>query len=1037
MQIKLQEVKDCPGRLIDTAGRPIVQAKIRPVSWMYTRRGENFHQELIFLHEQLSDELTAETADDGSFNLHNVPVIGRISVKVLAKGFGEPLVIWNVEKPVVVQLGRAGNIRGSITCLQDPDAAADIKLALNAKIEPQTAMDADMFISYLTGGVTQQDGGFQFADVPPGQYEVIPQLPETSPYFCESGGPIAVKSDETAAVSLALKPAVKLQGKVVDQETGEGVAGVHVSLYFNDARDAGGRSNSATTDQAGAFTIYTRQGKAIVNFWQIPDQYLNPSDPRQQRTVDLKEDTVMDPIRLTRASGLEGIVVDTAGNPVADAEIRFMDPQGMLSPHEIIRSDAAGKFTLKKITPKQPIVIRARAKNAVADPVNVVPAELKEPVRVVVDDKKSFTMRGIVADEGGKPLPQIAVGLISHWSTGSGGISFQSETCKTDDAGKFAFIGLLPGDQYEIRIKAQGFEQYGTRQIDATPGGVRDFGKIALVGAGGAVEGSVQDSAGKPVAYARVFNTGDGPEPVETRSDDAGRFRLQGFRSGPVFVLAEKEGYRFAGLRTNAGASGAVVKMLRSDEPLPQRPAPSAASISEDELKSARLLVEKFLAEGTDVQKQWARRTMPKIERLQSGKAPDDTKIKSPNPSDINSLKKVAEEDLEEAFSLIAKQGSRSYISLIQLAKHFAASDPEKAMRSAEEAVVRARSLDQPERTAALARTGALVMLLGKTQAGQKLVDEAAEMAGKMQPSERNYYVFSTVAGALAPSDLSRAKGLMDKISDKNRRDYYVAEVAGSLDNIEQAESLLKDIEPFYAQRARMELAYRIAAKRPAEAVRLVENTPTQRGNEEDTKAKAYGWLATAIAPGDPVLAHSLIDRAFAIYRKPADRFSGGRGGRAAQAAVLAVEADQIAYPDMQSVVYRVLATRSTTKDAWSPAAVNESSMMMALYLALIDPPTARQILQSLEPTSETIGSGYSGVLRIEWFKAWGLVDPQHAAELLQRKLATAQEKRAKQDAENAVYETVELWLTPPGERLNNISMRYRDMLSPREELYN
>jgi len=98
-----------------------------------------------------------------------------------------------------------------------------------------------------------------------------------------------------------------------------------------------------------------------------------------------------------------------------------------------------------------------------------------------------------------------------------------------------------------------------------------------LVGTGGAVEGMAVASAGQPMADVRVFNSGDAPEAVSIRTGPAGRFRLEGRRSGPVYVFAEKADCRFTGLRTTSGATGVAIKLLRKDEPLPvsaQRPEP-------------------------------------------------------------------------------------------------------------------------------------------------------------------------------------------------------------------------------------------------------------------------------------------------------------------------------------------------------------------------------------------------------------------------------------------------------------------------------
>ena len=51
------------------------------------------------------------------------------------------------------------------------------------------------------------------------------------------------------------------------------------------------------------------------------------------------------------------------------------------------------------------------------------------------------------------------------------------------------------------------------------------------------------------------------------RPDAAGKFRLKGFRKGTVYVVAERDGYRFAGLKTTSGAADAVVKIVRQEIP--------------------------------------------------------------------------------------------------------------------------------------------------------------------------------------------------------------------------------------------------------------------------------------------------------------------------------------------------------------------------------------------------------------------------------------------------------------------------------------
>ena len=659
-----------------------------------------------------------------------------------------------------------------------------------------------------------------------------------------------------------------------------------------------------------------------------------------------------------------------------------------------IRSDASGKFVLKGILPKQRLSLRARTKTAAAEPVNAVVGKLKGPIRLVLNEKTAFTLRGTVVDDAGKPVPQADVALTINLWFGNFGIGFRGDSCTTDAEGKFAIGGLWAGDKYDIQVSAAGFSKCGSRRVEGTAGGDCDLGKIVMLGTRGTVEGVAVDSTGKPLADVRVFNSGDGAERLETRTDAAGKFRLQGFRRGSVWVFAEKDGYRFTGLQSMAGASNAVLKMLRSNEPPRPRPAPVAANRQEQQ-KSARKLLELLSTVNEDYVKKQALAKLAKMDLEQAGKGDKrQTAAKSDRPKGID-INKVAEEDVEEALSMVPQDPNQAYRALEALAKHFAKSDSAKALKFTAEAILRVRSMPDPNRTLALAELGVLASRLGSKEVGEKLVREAADTAAKWPSTDQREWQMAALAKTIAPIDLALALRISEKIR-KERRGNCLANIVVGLDDLAKAETVLKDLEPWYAGRARTQLAYRIAATRPAEAIRLVESIPANGGNEELTKAAAFGWLATVIAPKNSALAQSLIDRAYAIYLHPSDQSRDVFGGRAAQPALLAYQANTIGYPDMESAICRVLAMRPTTKDAWSPAAVNESSVMMAMFLALVDRPLAKQMLQAIEPASASLGSGGSGVGSRDWLRAWALVDPPHAVELFPARIGRRQGSKCK-----------------------------------------
>jgi protocatechuate 3,4-dioxygenase beta subunit len=1030
----LQDVKDCQGRLTDSAGQPIAGAKIRPTTWSCDWNREEQVQYIVFLPARLAKQWTTETGADGRFTIHNVPTTGSLSTKLSADGFGEPRVGWKLDRPATLQLGRVGRIQGTVVCRHDPKAVAEIKLKLETDFSSQPREDGS-YVRYSSEGAANRDGSFQFENVPPGKYIVLPKLSVTPPCYSQDGGPIEVKSSEIARVSVAVRPALKLQGKVVDQETGAGVPEVHVMLYFNDPRGRGDDGKSATTDAKGEFTLYSRPGKGFLQLWPIPDPYINPS---RQQSVEVKDDAMLEPIRLERAKGLEGIVVDKSGKPVAGAKIccTSLSMDDSFYPDRDIHTDRNGKFLLKRVTSKSRLNVRARTDRAAAEPVNVAVGESKGPLRLVLDEATSCKLQGAIVDDDGQPVPKAKIQLILNLWFGNHGTSFACETAVADAAGKFQIGGLWGGDKYEVHASADKHETRGTRSVEGTVGGAIDFGKIVLLSTGGVVSGKVTDSAGKPLANVRVFNSGDAPEPIETRSDTAGTFSLKGLHKGPVYVSAEKNGYRFTGLKTNSGAGDAVLKLLRPDEPPPKwSPPPVATNEDEQKEKAARRVLELLSTANDQYVKRRAleQRAALEFKRAKKDKKqPTATNANAPAQPKKGDIYNVAEEDVEDALSMLPQNQGQAYRQLKDLAEHFAASDREKALRFTAEAIVRARGLDDPERVQALAELGALASRLGNKEGGAKLVREAADMAAKWVLNEQREWQMTALAKTIAKVDLPAALDMAKKIN-KNRRGSCLADIAMGLDDISKAESVLDGIDGWYAGRARGRLAFRIAAAKPAEAVRLVEGIPLDSGREDLTRAAAFGWLATAIAAKDPKLAHSLIDRAFAIELHPKDPTQYLAGERAALPALLAVHARMSGYTDMESVICRVLATRVTMKNTWSPVAVQESAVASALFLALVDRPLAKEMLQAVEPNSDALGSGCCGIGIRDWLKAWALVDPLRAAEMVERQLAAAKDENAKRLMWYTSQQMIELWSGNLNDVVKCLSRDYGNVFSPYE----
>ena len=268
---------------------------------------------------------------------------------------------------------------------------------------------------------------------------------------------------------------------MIDKKTKAGVPNVRVYLYVSSSDGVAGASVSATTDAQGTFVAYTRPGKASINIYDLPGNYIRDSQRGSVAVApqEISGPTELPPIEVVEAAGIEGTVVDEsrkAGCRRGDL-LRRRKPHGPARP---IRSDPQGRFSIKKLSPASPLPIKARTANAVADQTVVKPGEMREPLRLVVSEKKAFVIRGQVVDGNGQPISGAEATLTSHWWIGSTGYGMSLGKCSSDGQGRFEFTGLWAGDRYQIGITKEAFGKYESHDLRGEAGRPHDLGTIVL-----------------------------------------------------------------------------------------------------------------------------------------------------------------------------------------------------------------------------------------------------------------------------------------------------------------------------------------------------------------------------------------------------------------------------------------------------------------------------------------------------------------------------------------------------------------------------
>jgi hypothetical protein len=339
--------------------------------------------------------------------------------------------------------------------------------------------------------------------------------------------------------------------------------------------------------------------------------------------------------------------------------------------------------------------------------------------------------------------------------------------------------------------------------------------------------------------------------------------------------------------------------------------------------------------------------------------------------------------------------------------------------------------LNQPDRTLAMARAGALLVKLGRPDADRKLIDEAGRDAAALAIASRAGACRAQTAQILAPYDLERALAIIDPLKAQHRNWWEAnrAIFAAAIARIDtpRAIALADSVESGGSDRelALTAIAYQVGRDRPDEAIKIIEGMKQRR--DAVLEAEAFGWLAVALAPRDRARANALIDRALALLIDNEDGERSARsGGETAAAARIGASARRIRYPDMDSVIVRVLATRpDDTPTLLSPEWRTHNLAFSAVYLALVDPGAARTVLEQVEARGG-IDPATLGQAREPWLEAWALVDLTKAAAVLEATLAALDKEKRNGPWGTGLFETAELLIAPPERRAQVLQRRSR-----------
>lgn len=892
------------------------------------------------------------------------------------------------------------------------------------------------------GGDGEFDGSAELVipNLAPGRYRTRFPLSVKVPVRVTGPTEVVVNPGKTTELTATVEPLARMSGRVIDADTGKGIPKLMVPLQTRTGEQGRGEdSGSVETDADGRFEAYGPPGQyAIVSFYTnsplngyaVPKQSNLGAVPPAK--LDVSKPHTFPDIKLRRTTSLRAAVVDETGKPVSaptvfTGRIHLSD--------ETVKAGADGTFIVSELDREDVIAPRVRKGDAVNVPTPVEVGKQDGPANITVSPKNACRVRGRVTDADGKPVAGAKVVVMWHFQ-GLGRDAPMStsrgvERLTTDADGRYASGALWPNDQYQVMVKHDEYARGESGQVRGVAGEIHDLGTVRLTAAGRNVRGTVVGTDGKPVAGVTVFHR-DGTVQDTATTAPYGTFTLKRMFDAPGFVLARKDGYRPAYLPIRPHGEPVTVTLRKTSEPaatLPPRDAYEAALARFTRSTLQMLWNDRDQLGGYERN---VFRAMARFDPKTAGQWRDEEKKRSGGKVDLtrfldeadreSGLLAAARQDIDEALARIPATDRWQLNSVLTLGEQLLKTDKTKALRAAEEAAVRTRVLDAPERPWPLARAGDLAVRAGNAAGGKKLLAEAADLVTKLPADERNNYYRGLVAASLGPHDLPAARKLIDGFGDPHQFNRALALMVGRLAKTDPdaAERLLADFRPsndFSSCDARLAVGFRLAAADPDRAEKVIAAMA-----EAKYRVVGLARLATLVAENDRPRAWRLINRAMDAIDERPDAMMGwsNYGGPAAIAGLVAVRAREVGHPDVPGLVARALAQR-TARLHEGRKEREEQALSLAVVLSFADPAAARWLLAGIAPPDEYARRA-PGEQR-DWLFAAALADPDGAKAVAEAVWKAAKARRGGGEATSGTG-LIELLgsLTGPGDRLKNLS---------------
>lgn len=365
-------------------------------------------------------------------------------------------------------------------------------------------------------------------------------------------------------LKITVVDSAQVRGRIFDETTNTGIPGV----VFGARSSSGGRvAYSMPSEEDGSYLITgLPTGDYNVGPMKLPAAYPAYRGPSGYQSVSLTEGCVVDEVNFSispsTGPGLAGVVVDTAGQPVAGASLLARE-EGSGVGFMNWFSDENGRFQIADYEEGTEHRLRATTRTAKSDELG--PFTVGAPGSDAIEIVLSLTCNGIIAgtltDPQGRPIAgNVSASLVSD----SENPLLLIPGGDADGFGNFVLSEVCAGTYKLSCSSGQQDSQDGpTIQIGE---GERMDGVQLVYDAGLRYEiaGVVVDEEQNPVAGAKVNAKGQSPALIPSvTSDENGAFHFKDLAPGRYMLEATAEGYGKQSMgMAESGDMDAVVQIM-------------------------------------------------------------------------------------------------------------------------------------------------------------------------------------------------------------------------------------------------------------------------------------------------------------------------------------------------------------------------------------------------------------------------------------------------------------------------------------------